>query len=207
MGGIGSGRQFYWGARTKTTDYRSIDIRRWHRDGLLEPGLAYGWEWKRNGEVVASIRVRTETGRVILSYKHRSSGEEWQDESYPVSLAWTECNYGGKRPWFLCPAQGCGQRVAILYGGGIFACRHCYDLAYPCQRENKCDRLTRRADKIRDRMGWGPGILNGVEWKPKGMHWRTYERLCAEHEALVDRAIGMVAIKFNLVGDSRHDWF
>ncbi len=23
------------------------------------------------------------------------------------------------------PARGCGRRVAILYSGGIFACRHC----------------------------------------------------------------------------------
>jgi hypothetical protein len=27
---------------------------------------------------------------------------------------------------FICPAAGCGRRVAILYGGGNFACRHCY---------------------------------------------------------------------------------
>ena len=27
---------------------------------------------------------------------------------------------------FICPAAGYGRRVAILYGGGNFACRHCY---------------------------------------------------------------------------------
>ena len=25
--------------------------------------------------------------------------------------------------------------------------------------------------------------------KPKGMHWRTYERLCREHDALSDLAL------------------
>jgi hypothetical protein len=29
----------------------------------------------------------------------------------------------GKRQWFICLAHGCGQRVVVIYGGGIFACR------------------------------------------------------------------------------------
>ena len=37
---------------------------------------------------------------------------------------------------FICPAAGCGRRVAILYRGGIFACRHCYRLAYASSRED-----------------------------------------------------------------------
>jgi hypothetical protein len=44
------------------------------------------------------------------------------------------------------------------------------------------DRAARRADKIRDRLGWHPGSLNSEGGKPKGMHWRTFERLCAEHD-------------------------
>ena len=73
----------------------------------------------------------------------RSQRPEW--ERYPVFLDTTLCHIGGERHWFLCPARGCGRRVAILYGGG-----------------------------------WG---------KPEGMHWRTYERLCREHDALSDRTL------------------
>lgn len=29
------------------------------------------------------------------------------------------------------------------------------------------------------------GILNGSSLKPKGMHWKTFWRLKAEHDALV----------------------
>ena len=135
MGSMGSGRHWYWGAKNSTDDYRSIDVRRWKRDGLLTPRQSFDWQWSCHGEVMASIRVRTEPDRVILTCRHRSCGEDWKGESHLVYLDWTDCNPGGQRSWFLCPARGCGRRVAILYGGGIFACRHCYQLSYPSQRK------------------------------------------------------------------------
>ena len=207
MGGMGSGRHWHYGAKDTTGDYRSIDVRRWKRDGLLKANQSFGWQWSRDGEVVASIRVRTESGRVILNYRHRSGGDEWKDESYPIQLDWSACNFGGNRPWFLCPARGCGRRVAILYGGGIFACRHCYQLAYPSQRETYDDRATRRADKIRERLGWEQGILNPKGWrKPKGMHWHTFERLNKEHDAFVAVSLAGMAARLNLLGESLDDW-
>ena len=52
----------------------------------------------------------------------------------PVELEWSECTYGGRRPWFLCP--DCRERVALLYlGDGHFRCRHCLRLVYESQRE------------------------------------------------------------------------
>ena len=189
MGGADSGRHGYRGAKDTTEDYRSIDVRRWKRDGLLTPYRSFGWQWLRSGKVVASIQVHTETNRVILNYRHQSKGEDWKDESYPVNLVWTTCHLGGKRPWFLCPAQGCGRRVAILYCGGIFACRQCYRLTYPSQRETRYYRAMHRADKIRDRLGWKPGILNDHGPKPRGMHWRTFERLKKEHDAFVQTSL------------------
>lgn len=189
MGGIGSGRHWYWDAKNTTDDYRSIDVRRWKRGGLLTPHRSFHWQWLRYGEVVATIRVRTEPGRVILTYRHRRDGEDWKAESYPVYLDWTACHLGGQRPWFLCPARGCGRRVAILYGDGIFACRHCHQLAYPSQRETWDDRAARKADRIRDKLGWEPGILNGNRGKPRGMHRRTFKRLVAEHERLTVAAL------------------
>lgn len=206
MGGTGSGRHWRYDAKDSTSDYRLIDIRRWKRDGLLDPNQSFGWHWSRNGENVASINVQTEPGQVILTYRHRRGGEEWKDKSYPVRLDWTHCNFGGKRPWFLCPAIGCGRRVAILYCGGIFACRHCYQLAYPSQRETYDDRAARRADRIRDKLGWEPGILNGKGWKPKGMHWDTYERLTAQHDAFVVVSLAGIAERLKILGESMDGW-
>lgn len=112
MGGRGSGRHWHSGAKDTTSDFRALDVRRLQRDGLLAAGQAFGWNWLRNDETVASIQVRTEADRIILSYRHRTGGGEWQSEEYPVWLDWTPCTYGGRRAWFICPARGCGKREA-----------------------------------------------------------------------------------------------
>ena len=199
MGGLGSGRRNQGGKAT-TSDLRTLDVRRLQRDNLLIAGRAFNWQWMRNGDEVASIQIRTESDRVILSYRNRSKGGDWQPTEYPVELDWAPCNFGGQRAWFRCPVPGCGRRVAILYGGAIFACRHCHQLVYPSQRETVDDRAAGRADTIRCRLGWKPGILNGEGWKPKGMHWRTFERLRAEHDAFVRVSLIGMARRFKLKG-------
>lgn len=187
MGGMNSGRKNQGGKRT-TEDCRSLDVRQFQRDGLLDNGKSFGWNWTRNGEKMASIQVRIEVDRLILEYRHQHGEAEWKSVNYPVKVVWTPCNYGGLRAWFNCPANGCGRRVAKIFLGsaGIFACRHCYQLAYASQRENADDRAMRKAAKIRDRLGWQPGILNGTGDKPDGMHWKTYLRLVNEHDAFTN---------------------
>lgn len=205
MGGMGSGRG--QSSKDTTSDYRALDVRRLQRDCLLTPGRSFGWNWTRHGEIVASIQVRTEIGRIILSYRHRSGGSEWQPVSYPVQLARTNCSLGGRRTWLLCPARNCGRRVAVLYIGssGIFACRHCCKLAYASQREAADDRAARRADRIRERLGWEAGILNGEGDKPKGMHWRTFSRLRAEHNQFVNTSLAGMMRKFGRLGVALND--
>jgi len=89
--------------------------------------------------------------RVVLMFRHRSGPSvEWEDAQQPVTLEWTSCNFGGNRPWFICPNAGCDRRVAVLHAAGKwFPCRHCYDLSYERQREDKMHRALRRAQKIR----------------------------------------------------------
>ena len=80
----------------------------------------------------------------------------------------------------------------------LYACRRCHRLAYKCQRETPDDRASRQADKLRDRLGWEAGIHNGNGYKPKGMHWRTFERLEARHDALVNASLMGIAAKLGL---------
>jgi len=166
MGGFGSGRYFRFGDKKKeTSDVQALDVRELQREGLLRPN-------------------RT---RIAISHQTRSHGEEWETMKYSVRLEWTPCYFGGRRAWFLCPA--CGRRVAILYGNSVITCRHCCNLAYACQRESVSERAMRRIDSIRVRLGWGLGFLNGEGSKPKGMHWRTFERLKVAHDACVDASL------------------
>jgi hypothetical protein len=132
--------------------------------------------------------------KVILTYRHRSGpGEEWQDVQQPVSLSWTACNFGGERPWFVCPGAACGRKVAILYGPGrYFLCRHCCDLTYESQRENEMHRALRRAQTIRERLGGSANMRKPFPERPKGMHHETYWRLREEHnEAEMAQLVAM----------------
>jgi hypothetical protein len=179
-----------------------LDIRLLHRDGLLAPGRSFSLWWTRNGETMATVNISSAFERVTLSYRQRDQGGTWEEMDYPVRITTTPCNYGGQRVWWLCPGWRCGRRVAVLYGGAVFACRHCHDLTYRSQREGFGDRSSRRADKLRDRLGWQPGILNGDGGKPKGMHWKTFRRLKREHDSLVQVSIYDIERRVGIL--SRH---
>jgi hypothetical protein len=60
---------------------------------------------------------------------------------------------------------------------------------------------TRRAEKIRKRLGWELGILNDKEGKPKGMRWRTYHQLEDEYDDEVTLAFAGVLAKFGMLRD------
>ena len=143
-----------------------------------------------------------QTDSVVLDYRNRSThhnGGEWEPMRYAVLLDRTPCGFGGARVWWRCPAVGCGRRVAVLHGGRVIACRRCNHLAYASQREADDDRATRRADKLRKRLGWEPGILHGNGGKPKGMHWRTYWRLYGQHNVHVNAALAGMSVKLGLM--------
>ena len=198
MGGFGSGRH---GGRDCTDDMRALDVRKLQRQRLLKLGHSLTWSWTCNGETTATINLTVAADCVTLNYRQRERCGEWRPMNYPVRLAWTDCNLGGRRAWWLCPAVGCGRRVAVLFGGTVFACRHCHRLAYRSQREADHDRASRRADKLRDRLRWEPGILNGNGLKPKGMHWRTFVRLQGEHDAHVNAALAGMAARLGILDE------
>lgn len=192
MGGFGSGRNS--GKRT-TGDMWPLDIRKIARAGLLKPGKSFNWQWSINGKKTAFINISTHNDMMTLDYRVRDRGGEWQAMNYPVHLSWTPCTYGGERAWWLCPAAGCGRRVAVLYGGKVYACRHCHQLDYPSQRTAPGDKPFERADKIRERLGWGGGIASPQGNKPKGMHWKTYLRLLGQLNGHSNAAIQNTSIQ------------
>ncbi|HVT62774.1 MAG TPA: hypothetical protein VHD33_04725 [Legionellaceae bacterium] len=139
MGGFGSGR--HGATKLTTNSYRRMDVHRWQRDKLFTPNNSFSWQWVSEGKVISYIRVdvAADLNYVTLRYKNKKRDREWKSFDYNIHLAWDDCHLGGRRPWFICPVKICNRRVAILYGGSVFACRHCYNLAYKSQRESACD--------------------------------------------------------------------
>jgi hypothetical protein len=179
LGGFGSGRRS-GRARSVVESARALDVNRLHSAGCLIAGWFGGWQWTEDGERVAWIQLSAEAEHLHLKYYVRASDEEWHDVSETIRIVRVPGCYGGERPYFICPGvvNGilCGRRVVKLYGAGrYFLCRHCYRLTYSSQREGEWDRLVRRANKIRARLGGGPGLR--FPPRPKGMWQRTYDRL------------------------------
>jgi len=177
MGGTGSGTWFRWDAKQTTESQHRVDIRYMRQNGLLRPGRLGSLSWSRGGEKTGSIHYRVIEGYLLLRYRMRMYGGDWEDIEQSIMIDWTACNYGGKRPWFICPIRGCRRRVAVLYcAGKYFGCRHCYDLVYSSQREERHQWAERKCNAIIRRLGGDPHDEYWPE-KPKYMHWKSYNRL------------------------------
>jgi hypothetical protein len=190
-----------YGGRTTCESCKSIDVRRWHREGLLRAGQSFSCSWTRAGAPSGSIGVQPQADGVVLAFRHQSRGDtEWQPVEQRVAITWTACHLGGRRPWFSCPAytagRCCGRRVALLYlDGTFFACRRCYGLAYASQQESSCWRGLGKAEKIRMQLGGSPNPLEAFPARPKGMHSKTYDRLRRAHDLAEQKGL-MGAMQF-----------
>jgi hypothetical protein len=192
VGGLGSGSYHRFGSRDRVEDCLSLDVRSWRRDEWLESGTGFTTTWRRyRRDSSIGVRVLGDAGggrarAVELSYCWGPEGRK-EDVSYAVALCWTPCNYGGFRPWFVCPGVvngvSCGRRVAKLYlKGRYFLCRHCHDLAYASQQEARRFAALRRCQSIRQKLGGTANMTEPFPDKPKGMHFKTYVRLLGKYE-------------------------
>jgi hypothetical protein len=182
MGGIGSGTWCRWSKQETTESCKRIDIRYMRRNGLLVPGSSNSLSWSCNGEPSGSIRYRYSGGCLLLDFKFRVNGGEWEPVEQIVPLTSTACNYGNSRQWFLCPR--CNYRCAVLYGvNKLFLCRKCYRLPYSSQMNGYLDRLLDKkhdlGERIFEHYEFGEGWL-----KKKGMHQKTFDRLYSKYKNL-----------------------
>jgi hypothetical protein len=167
---------------------RSIDVRRWRREGRLRPDRLFSVEWTLGGAPSAKLFVRTEAHSLTLIFQRAAGGKLAQQR---VPITWTACHLGGGRPWFGCP--GCGRRAALLYSvGGSFLCRLCRELIYESQQEPVWFRGITEAQKIRMRLGGSPNLVEPFPDKPARMHRRTYQRLRNRAEAAVASSSGQI---------------
>jgi len=131
--------------------------------------------WKPKAEYLPQVDIRAihrdtplmEGASIYISHPATESGVS-------IGLTWTELNYGGKRPWFICPS--CGSRVAILYvSSRQLLCRECHDVTYSSRCEGTMDTLLRRERRLLEKLG------GSLYPKPRGMHMKTRTHLLAEY--------------------------
>lgn len=183
MGGTGSGNWTRLDTRTTLAEVHRLDVRWLRKQGYLQPGVMAPVTWHRGDRERGSITLLCDGNALTLSYRYRVQSGDWQEMTQPVALDWTPCRYGGFRPWFLCPR--CSRRVAVLaLYRSCFWCRHCHRLPYASEQEGLIDRLWSQIRKLGQSVGATADESPWMWRKPKGMHWRTFERRVARAQTL-----------------------
>jgi len=164
---MGRGSYYRYNAKRTTADYLSIKIAYMSRNDGWSQGRHF-LTWKRNGKKIGSVSYVVYDDRINFQYSIKDSDEKPINIEKVIRLTSTDCNYGGRRKWFLC---GCGRRVARLFiHGQHVACRHCFNLAYPTQNGDEIDRAWARISTLEAR-------LKDDHYRPKGMHWKTFRKI------------------------------
>ena len=191
-----------------------LDVRYLARNGCLSapPGdwhvSTISWESRGKPSGWIELHVLGVEGSRIpeieLDYSiRRGESGPWTPIRERILLDYTECNYGGDRPWFLCP--GCRKRKAVLRSvAGRFRCNACNGVAYSSTREHQEDRMCRNVQAARRQLGAGPGPIWERPPKPKGMHWNTYFRICrpiAKSDAIFELAYEKMERRFTRLLD------
>jgi hypothetical protein len=211
----GAGRPAY---KVKTGGLKFIDVRQFAKMGYLKGEGAYSWHWYLRGEPAGSIHVHVNAReqsallrdiangashnmslishlRLVYSATINAKSTQYNDR---VDLAYTACNFGKVRPWFVCPH--CYKRLAKLYlRFGYFACRHCQKVAYSSQSQDAIDRTWGVQYKIEARIG-------ERHKRPKGMHHKTFEALREKlyqsmwvRETAIDARVAQVGAVLGLI--------
>jgi hypothetical protein len=144
--------------------------------------------------------------QTVETYKAETLVRGWAGWGGPkgVEWTWTPCNFGGMRPWLVCP--DCERRCAKLYWfarggdyrrGYALRCRRCAGLTYLVQQVRPYLRFRLAQERLRHRLGGTGEPLEDFPAKPPRMHRRTYlgarelyVELAAAREAAEWRAFG-----------------
>lgn len=178
------------GWRRKIESCQAIDIRQLRLDpghcGSVPGAIAIGYLVIPNG--------------LHLAYSYRSRSGWWESVDRVIEITHTDQHFGGHRSWLLC--SECDKRAAILYlQEDRVACRTCLNLIYTSQAERYWERADRMATRIMSKLVDGGDYV----YKPKRMHWRTFDRLYARYEELQEAASdGLMLQIAKLLKRARH---
>ena len=184
-----------YGWRPHIESALSLDIRRLARMGILRDGARGSLTWGRNGTQDASVSYAVDLqehgGTLTLSYTapDRDTGER-ASITCPIALSSIPLHYGGRRWYMHCPLTG--RRAQTLHKWNGIA-KFCHRTAirpkptYASQRTSGSDRILAQRWAIRRKLGDTYSDLFGEPYKPKRMHWRTFEKYAARDTELAER--------------------
>lgn len=130
----------------------------------------------------------------ILLVCYRIGGLQEQQ----INLDPIPCPFGGYRYFFNCPQ--CMKRIGVLYfTKGLLLCRRCSDVVYDVTTEGTYDRMIRRSQKLRKKLGADMLAFGQPVKKPKNMHWSVYWKLVDELVRHEQRMATIVATTFGLI--------
>jgi len=176
MGGIGSNRWKLKEKRKYIDQSCNIDINVMNKQNALFLGAKYSINWGEKDHIINSIAITVRDKYLEVMYQQKGGQRDGALCETRIDLTFSLCNYGGRRPWFLCPY--CDGRVTKLYHlEPGFICRKCSKLPYQSQSETRFDRARYKAGKIRGILGVEDDIFSPVLTPPKGMCWKTFDRL------------------------------
>jgi len=151
--------------KRRTDDCLALDLARWNRDKLTEPGtLRSGtWVWtygrpERTARVAYDLDLQDDSA-AFLRLKYTCNERPCD---YRIQMVTTRPHFGGVRWWFLCPlrpnGRPCGRRVRGVYlSGDYFGCRKCHDLTYRSTQEwdGRLAKLAKQPDAISNLLASG----------------------------------------------------
>lgn len=174
MGGTGSGAR---NRKTSTGDCINLNMKNIKEILKYPDNTDSTITWGNKN----SISLRKESNNSIrISYNNIINGEK-RDHNYSIGINYTDCNYGGKRAWMKCPH--CYERVTKLWlKRGVFYCRSCHDMNYFSSRisGDYTEIYNRKIKMIQGKLKAEYDVLQRYVPKPKGMHYKTYEKLTKE---------------------------
>jgi hypothetical protein len=158
-----------------------VDVRDLYKVGALEGGwVTFRWPEFRWPAV---RKMRAARYLVLIELQNQVVPQQ-------IPVSWTQCNYGGVRPWLHCPF--CEQRVARLFKGfsGYFCRQCCGNPVYESQRRSKKARSYLQAYRTRQQLGGSRPVTDPLPERPYRMKRKTYDRLCDQIERLERPLVG-----------------
>ena len=184
-GRLGSGRRKNRARRT-TESCPRLDVGYLSARGCLHPGWS-GISQGILGNGATSFILVAEVGQLQLSWHSHLAGEdECVDTAETVAIAYAPCRFGGSRPYFICPGDGCWRRVT---------CAGIATSSLTPAGTNDLGNASRRANKLRQRLGIAE-IAAPLPEMPTGMLAGTYARLLDEVLQAEIRAIEACTNRF-----------